>query len=25
MVPSTFLRSKPARCLPVLLATLIFA
>ncbi|BBS10451.1 penicillin-binding protein activator [Klebsiella aerogenes] len=25
MVPSTFLRSKPARCLPVLLATLLFA
>lgn len=25
MVPSTFLRSKPARCLPVLLAALIFA
>ncbi|HCA1339261.1 TPA: penicillin-binding protein activator, partial [Klebsiella pneumoniae] len=25
MVPSTFLRSKPARCLPILLATLIFA
>jgi outer membrane PBP1 activator LpoA protein len=24
MVPSTFLRSKPARCLPVLLATLCF-
>lgn len=25
MVPSTFLRSKPVRCLPVLLAALIFA
>lgn len=25
MVPSTFLRSKPARCLPILLATLLFA
>ncbi|HGI8184473.1 TPA: penicillin-binding protein activator, partial [Klebsiella aerogenes] len=25
MVPSTFLRSKPARCLPVLLATFLFA
>lgn len=25
MVPSIFLRSKPARCLPVLLATLLFA
>ncbi|ELN4041622.1 penicillin-binding protein activator [Klebsiella variicola] len=25
MVPSTFLRSKPARCLPVLLPTLLFA
>lgn len=25
MVPSTFLRSKPARCLPVLLAALLFA
>ncbi|HDU5650878.1 TPA: penicillin-binding protein activator [Klebsiella aerogenes] len=25
MVPSTFLRSKPARCLPVLLATVLFA
>ena len=25
MVPSTFLRSKPARCLPVLLAALFFA
>ncbi|MFE1284633.1 penicillin-binding protein activator [Klebsiella aerogenes] len=25
MVPSTFLRSKPSRCLPVLLATLLFA
>lgn len=25
MVPSTFLRSKPTRCLPVLLATLLFA
>ena len=25
MVPSTFLRSKPARCLPVFLATLLFA
>ncbi|HHP1357974.1 TPA: penicillin-binding protein activator [Klebsiella variicola] len=25
MVPSKFLRSKPARCLPVLLATLLFA
>ncbi|WP_371338915.1 penicillin-binding protein activator [Klebsiella quasipneumoniae] len=25
MVPSTFLSSKPARCLPVLLATLLFA
>ena len=25
MVPSTFLRSKPVRCLPVLLATLLFA
>ncbi len=25
MIPSTFLRSKPARCLPVLLATLLFA